>query len=137
MRHIGTPLIAALSLLVLFHPVALAKFKFAQNAWKNEYRKQILKAAGVIRENSDKSITYMRKVDLVEKPVSCVFTLDPKGQITFLKIVKSSGNNATDQTALAVIRRTAPFKIDPKSLNTQTVEFTTNDVIVTDGIGDR
>jgi TonB family protein len=89
-----------------------------------------LKAGGAIKVNPDKTVTWVRTGPLVETPVSCMFNLYASGQITNLKILKSSGSDAVDQAALALIRKAAPFRFDPKEQGQQNVHFTNSDVIV-------
>jgi len=91
------------------------------SVYANQYRTAILKAAGFIQENSDKNITYLQQGLLLEKPVSCKFTVDNAGQIESLEILKTSGVKTIDQAALALIRKAAPFKFENQKPGTQIV----------------
>lgn len=111
---------------------ASARFKYYPNAYKNEYRKQILLASGFIRENPDKTITNLKPVDVINKPLICLLVLDSKGNIEALGVIKSSGDVGLNEKAQQIIRRAAPFKLDPTSSNTLFVRFRISDIWVTE-----
>ncbi len=116
---------------------ASARCKFYPNAYKNEYRKQILLASGFIRENPDKTITNLKPVDVINKPLICLLVLDSKGNIEALGVIKSSGDVGLNEKAQQIIRRAAPFKLDPTSSNTLFVRFRIRDILVTEDMDER
>jgi periplasmic protein TonB len=52
------------------------------------------------------------------------FAILSDGQIDFVKIEKSSGNVALDQSALDAVRRAAPFKVPPSGMAESALRFT-------------
>lgn len=130
--------IGILLVVLLTSPFAAsARFKFYPNAYKNEYRKQILLASGFIRENPDKTITNLKPVDVINKPLICRLVLDSKGNIEALGVIKSSGDVGLNEKAQQIIRRAAPFKLDPASSNTLFVRFLIKDILVTEDMDER
>jgi len=52
------------------------------------------------------------KIDaLSDKPITCTFRLDSKGEVNELKIVRSSKIPEIDEAALAFIRKAAPLRV--------------------------
>jgi TonB family protein len=97
-------------------------------------RMSILLAGGVVQEKADGVYGYVPKRPLlVQKAVSYLATIDASGHIVRLEVVKSSGGEAIDQTALNLIQKAAPFSPSPKYQGAKydgplVVEFTPSDV---------
>ena len=89
-----------------------------------------MRAGGVTTLNPDGTWTYLpNPSSRVDK---CMFTLDALGQIATLTILQSSGDNAVDQTALALIRKAAPFKSQPHDVDqgAEIVYFGSNSSVI-------
>lgn len=114
---------------------------FKQNTWLNPYRNAILKAGGVVEENSNGKFSYVSKPpSLVAKPVDCLFSFDDYGKLKNLRILKGSGDKTVDEKAMSLIRKAAPFRYDPSYSRRGEIliaRFTPVDVTIVSTLVDR